>query len=156
MDLRINETLQTGGIRKTKLPSYRLVGTVSNCAYSVRWETEPTGGASVYSFLEFTIIGHYERAMRDGTRRVTNTLWVTARGACLLLYNVYLSLESTIVDKLSVKIRLVQGQRSLDNIGSRRLLSPVIGASPVPRNPIYREKPLLQWNDTTTLNFLAL
>ena len=42
----------------------RLVGTVSNCAYTVRLETAPTGpdksgskprGESVYLFLEFTI-----------------------------------------------------------------------------------------------------
>ena len=84
MDLRINETLQTGGVRKTKRPFYRLVGTVSNPdrsgsresgqAYSVRLETlrsdpenrgAPTGpdksvskprGESVYLFLESTII----------------------------------------------------------------------------------------------------
>ena len=30
VDLRINETRQTGGVRKTKRPFYRLVGTVSN------------------------------------------------------------------------------------------------------------------------------
>ena len=47
VNLRINWTLQTGGVRKTKLPFYRLVGTVSNCAYSVRLETAPTGGAKV-------------------------------------------------------------------------------------------------------------
>jgi hypothetical protein len=32
-----------------------LVGTVSNSAYAVRLETAPTGGESVYLFLEFTI-----------------------------------------------------------------------------------------------------
>ena len=44
VDLRINKTLQTGAVRKTKLPFYRLVGAVSNCADSVRLETAPTGG----------------------------------------------------------------------------------------------------------------
>ena len=44
VDLRINETLQTGEVRKTKLPFYRLVGAVSNCAYAVRFSTAPTGG----------------------------------------------------------------------------------------------------------------
>ena len=43
VDLRINKTRQTGAVRKTKLPFYRLVGAVSNCAYSVRLETAPTG-----------------------------------------------------------------------------------------------------------------
>ena len=43
VDLRINETRQTGAIRKTKLPFYHLVGAVSNCAYSVRLKTAPTG-----------------------------------------------------------------------------------------------------------------
>ena len=33
----------------------RLVGTVSNSADAVRLETAPTGGESVYLFLEFTI-----------------------------------------------------------------------------------------------------
>ena len=55
MDLRINETRQTGAVRKTKLPFYRLGGAVSNCAYAVRGENAPTGGESVYLFLEFTI-----------------------------------------------------------------------------------------------------
>ena len=44
VDLRINGTHQTGPVRKTKLPFYRLVGAVSNCADSVRLETAPTGG----------------------------------------------------------------------------------------------------------------
>ena len=44
VDLRINETRQTGGVRKTKLPFYRLVGAVSNCAYAMRLKTAPTGG----------------------------------------------------------------------------------------------------------------
>ena len=56
MDLRINETLQTGAVRKPHLPFCRLVGTVSNCAYAVRLETAPTGGESVHSFLEVTIV----------------------------------------------------------------------------------------------------
>ena len=43
VDLRINETRQTGAVRKTKIPPYRLVGAVSNCAYAVRLETTPTG-----------------------------------------------------------------------------------------------------------------
>ena len=44
VDLRINETLQTGAVRKLHVPFSRLVGTVSNCAYAVRLETAPTGG----------------------------------------------------------------------------------------------------------------
>ena len=44
VDLRINGTLQTGAVRKTKLPFYRLAGAVSNSAYSVRFPTAPTGG----------------------------------------------------------------------------------------------------------------
>ena len=57
VDFRINETRQTGAVRKTKLPFYRLVGAVSNCADSVRLKTAPTGpgGESVHLFLEFTI-----------------------------------------------------------------------------------------------------
>ena len=51
VDLRINETLQTGGVRKTKLPFHRLVGAVSNCAYSVRLETAPTGVAKVLIYF---------------------------------------------------------------------------------------------------------
>ena len=58
MDLRINETLQTGVLRIPPLPFSRLVGTVSNSAYPVRFLTAPTGGESVYLFLEFTIIGN--------------------------------------------------------------------------------------------------
>ena len=63
VDFRINETLQPGAVRKTKLPFYRLVGAVSNCAYAVRLETAPTGpdksgskprGESVHLFLEST------------------------------------------------------------------------------------------------------
>ena len=44
VDLRINETLQTSAVRQPPLPFSRLVGAVSNCAYSVRLETAPTGG----------------------------------------------------------------------------------------------------------------
>ena len=36
MDFRINETRQTGAVRKPSLPFSRLVGTVSNCAYHTR------------------------------------------------------------------------------------------------------------------------
>ena len=43
VDLRINETLQTGAVRKPHLPFCRLVGTVSNSADAVRLETAPTG-----------------------------------------------------------------------------------------------------------------
>ena len=43
VDLRINETLKTGAFSKPPLPFSRLVGTVSNCADSVRLETAPTG-----------------------------------------------------------------------------------------------------------------
>ena len=65
VDLRINNTLQTGGVRKTKLLFYRLVGAVSNCAYAVRVKTAPTGpdrsgsnprGERFHLFLEFTLI----------------------------------------------------------------------------------------------------
>ena len=64
MDLRINETLQTGVVRKPHLPFSCLVGTVSNCADAVRLKTAPTGpdksgskprSEGVYLFLEFTI-----------------------------------------------------------------------------------------------------
>ena len=44
VDLRINETRQTGAVGKTKLPFSRLVGAVSNGAYAVRLKTAPTGG----------------------------------------------------------------------------------------------------------------
>ena len=47
MDLRINETLQTGAVENR---TYR-VG-----LDAVRVETTPTGDESVYLFLEFTII----------------------------------------------------------------------------------------------------
>ncbi len=50
MDLRINETFQTGAVRKTKLPFCRLVGTVFNSADAVRLETTPTGGKSLFIF----------------------------------------------------------------------------------------------------------
>ena len=56
VDLRINETLQTGAVRKPHLPFSPLVGTVSNSADAVRLETAPTGWAQVYLFLEFTIV----------------------------------------------------------------------------------------------------
>ena len=51
VDFRINGTRQTGAVRKTKLPGYRLVGAVSNCADAGRLKTAPTGGESVYLFL---------------------------------------------------------------------------------------------------------
>ena len=44
VDLRINETLQTGAVRIPYLLFFHLVGTVSNCADAVRLETAPTGG----------------------------------------------------------------------------------------------------------------
>ena len=52
VDLRINETPQTGAVRKPHVPFSRstdLVGTVSNSADAVRLETAPTarGGESV-------------------------------------------------------------------------------------------------------------
>ena len=56
VDIRINETFQTGAVRRPHLPFCRLVGTVSNSADAVRLETAPTGGESVYLFLDFTII----------------------------------------------------------------------------------------------------
>ena len=57
VDLRINETRQTRTLRIPHLPFCCLVGTVSNCADAVRFVTAPTGGESVYLFLEFTIVG---------------------------------------------------------------------------------------------------
>ena len=42
-----------------------------------------------------------------------------------------------------IESKLVDRQINIDNICSRSLLPPIIGAG----------KPLLQWNDTTTLNF---
>ena len=56
VDLRINETLQTGVVRKPHLPFSRLVGTVSNSADAVQLETASTRGENVYLFFEFTII----------------------------------------------------------------------------------------------------
>ena len=55
VDLRINETLSTGAVRKPPLPFSRLVGTVSNSADVVRLETAPTGGESIHLFLEFNV-----------------------------------------------------------------------------------------------------
>ena len=60
VDPRINETLKTGAVRKTKLLFYRLVGAVSNCAYAVRLKTAPTAGDSVYLSLESTIITEWQ------------------------------------------------------------------------------------------------
>ena len=57
VDFRINGTLQTGAVRKIKLPFYRLVGAVFNCAYSVRLETAPTGGRKCL----FIFIIHHKR-----------------------------------------------------------------------------------------------
>ena len=48
--------VKSGEFRKTKLPFYPLVGTVSNCAYSVLLQTAPTGGEGVYLFFESTIV----------------------------------------------------------------------------------------------------
>jgi hypothetical protein len=47
MDLRINETLQTGAVRKLHLPFYPLVGTVSNSADAVRLGNRTYRGAQV-------------------------------------------------------------------------------------------------------------
>ncbi len=49
MDLRINETLQTGGGSKTKLLFSCLVGAVSNCAYAVRGKPHRLGGRKCLS-----------------------------------------------------------------------------------------------------------
>ena len=66
VDLRINETFQTGAVRKPYLPFCRLVGTVFNSADAVRLETAPTGsdksgskprGERVYLFFRI----HYKR-----------------------------------------------------------------------------------------------
>ena len=43
VDLRINETLQPGVVKRPPLPFCCLVGTVSNSADMVRLETAPTG-----------------------------------------------------------------------------------------------------------------
>ena len=43
VDLRINDTLKTGAVRKPSLTFSRLVGTVSNSADAVRLQTAPTG-----------------------------------------------------------------------------------------------------------------
>ncbi len=51
VDFRINETRQTGAVRKPPLPFSRLVDTVSNCADAVWLKTAPTEGESVYLFL---------------------------------------------------------------------------------------------------------
>ena len=47
VDLRINETLQTGAVRKPPLPFSRLVGTVSNSADAVRLGNRPYRGTKV-------------------------------------------------------------------------------------------------------------
>ena len=51
VDLRINETPQTGAVRKPHVPFSRLVGTVSNSADAVRLETAPTGGGESVCFF---------------------------------------------------------------------------------------------------------
>ena len=53
VDLRINETRQTGAVRMPHLLVYCLVGAVSNCAGSLHHGTYR--GESVYLFLVFTI-----------------------------------------------------------------------------------------------------
>ena len=55
MDLRINETRQTGVVRIPPLPFYRLVGTVSNSADAVRLETAPTGGRKCLFIVDLRI-----------------------------------------------------------------------------------------------------
>ena len=63
VDLRINEILPIGevenlayrgakAVRKTKLPFFRLVGAVSNCAYSVRAVENRTTGPDKSGFVE--------------------------------------------------------------------------------------------------------
>ena len=54
MDFKINETLQTGQVRKTKLPFSRLVGAVSNCAYAVRLGNRTYRGAKVSIYLWYS------------------------------------------------------------------------------------------------------
>ena len=56
--LELMKTPQTGAVRIPKLPFYRLVGAVSNGAYTVRLKTPLPGGESVYLFSEFTIDIH--------------------------------------------------------------------------------------------------
>ena len=77
VDLRINETLQTGAVRKPNLPVSCLVGTVSNCADAVRLKTAPTGGERVYLFLEFTINYHLTSlTVADcGIFKLKNRIW---------------------------------------------------------------------------------
>ena len=55
MNLRINETLQTGAVRKPPLLFSRLVGTVSNSAGRCGCKPHLPGDESVYLFLEITI-----------------------------------------------------------------------------------------------------
>ena len=43
------------------------VGTVPNCADAVRLETVPTGGESVYLFLEFTIYRRHYYQLKCST-----------------------------------------------------------------------------------------
>ena len=81
--LRINETLETGAVRKPHLPFSRLVGAVFNSAYAVWLEIAPTVGESVY-LLEFTIVErtHYcsKRALTRGAPTSPSDIWrVTQR-----------------------------------------------------------------------------
>ena len=82
MDLIINETLQTGAVRIPHLPFYRLVGTVSNCAYAVRLETAPTEGRKCLFIFRI----HYNCSL---LRFTSEKLWfflkvVTAHGVPIL------------------------------------------------------------------------
>ena len=70
VDDRINGTLQTGAVRKTKLPVYRLVGTVFNCADTVWFPTAPTGpGENIalpnYFLKLHTVCATYGRLTAD-------------------------------------------------------------------------------------------
>ena len=59
VDFRINWTLQIGEVRKPRLPFSRLVGTVSNCAYAVRFPTAPTRGRKCL----FIFMIHYKNIL---------------------------------------------------------------------------------------------
>jgi len=61
VNLRINETRQTSAVRKTKLPFYRLVGAVSNCADAVRLETAPTGPGENIELPNYFLKPHENR-----------------------------------------------------------------------------------------------
>ena len=117
MDLRVNEILQTGRVRKTKLPFYRLVGAVSNSAYAVRLETAPTGGNSV-------IVVDAPQMLRD-----VQTLFLMHHASRLPVFAHHVSL---------IRYRVIKNLRPLHNPSFSRwkALSAVHGTSVVPYDQI--------------------